>query len=100
MKESSLIGRINAYYQLTKPGIIYGNILTTADQQQGSTSLTHTPKASGNGSIEIIPQGCRQATCPVRNMRKKHQRAIAQNRISGTSVVISPAEKETPGSIA
>lgn len=43
-----------------------GNILATANAQRPSSSLSHTPGGSSNGSIQLIPVGCRQQTCPVR----------------------------------
>lgn len=42
------------------------NIIATANPEQGSTSLSHTPKATSAGTIQLIPTGCRQATCQVR----------------------------------
>ncbi len=42
------------------------NIVATANPQQGSTTLTHTPGTNSNGSIQLTPVGCRQAACQVR----------------------------------
>jgi hypothetical protein len=43
-----------------------GNILATANAQRPSSSLSHTPRESSNGTIQLIPVGCRQPACPVR----------------------------------